>query len=239
MTREIGCAGCGRKLSVAEECAETAILCPDCERQSTPAEESSAPLHSPPERAEGNPQHESWYLLTPEGPVYGPIFWADVEQWAAEGRIDAACQLGNSTAGPWRAAGELVPALRVHPPPGPAAAASPLAGSSQNALDAPAAEARNSTFAPPAPAAWIAPHRGTIIFILGLLGLVVGCPVFSFAAWAMATRDLAEMRGGRMDQSGEGLTLGGFILGLIASLMWCVCLLGVLLVLLVYAASRL
>jgi hypothetical protein len=178
-------------------------------------------------------------LLTPEGPIYGPISWSDIEQWTAEGRIDAACQLGTGASGPWRAAGELLPALRFGQPGGPAAAASPIAGSTIVPPTAPAVESRGGHLPSPAPVNWIAPHRGPIIFILGLLGLVVGCPVFSFAAWAMATRDLAEMRSGRMDQSGEGLTLGGFILGLIASLMWFVCLLGVLLVLLVYVARRL
>jgi hypothetical protein len=194
---------------------------------------------TPREPANGNSQDADWYLLTPEGPIYGPISWPEVEQWTAEGRIDAACQLGRSTSGPWRAAGEVLPSLAVEKFTSAIPEAAPLHSSGNNAQPLPAANPQTNNFAPAAPGAWITPHRGPIIFILGLLGLVVGCPVFSFAAWAMATRDLAEMRSGRMDRSGEGLTLGGFILGLIASLMWFVFMFGVLLVLLVYAARRL
>ena len=56
--------------------------------------------------------------------------------------------------------------------------------------------------------------------MLGLLGFIVSCPIFGLMAWTMGSRDLAEMRCGRMDRSGEGLTQAGQILGLIMSVLW-------------------
>src|SRR5262249_24110269 len=67
---------------------------------------------------------------------------------------------------------------------------------------------------------FVAPHRGGLILALGLLGFVVNCPTFSLMAWTMGSRDLAEMRCGRMDRRGEGLTQAGQILGLILSALW-------------------
>ena len=50
------------------------------------------------------------------------------------------------------------------------------------------------------------PHRGGLILALGILGWLVGCPVFSVAAWMLGSSDLREMRYGRMDSSGMGIT---------------------------------
>src|ERR1043166_5060884 len=62
------------------------------------------------------------------------------------------------------------------------------------------------------------PHRGGMIMALGLVALVGG---FSFCApallgpvaWVMGSWDLREMRDGRMDPEGEGLTRAGQICG--------------------------
>lgn len=66
---------------------------------------------------------------------------------------------------------------------------------------------------------YVAPHRGGLILVLGLLSWV-GCPVVSFAAWIMGSHDLREMRAGRMDRSGEAPTLAGMIFGMIISGLW-------------------
>ena len=63
--------------------------------------------------------------------------------------------------------------------------------------------------------AHLRPHRGVIILVLGILGCSLGCCVFGVIAWAMAAADLREMRAGRMDNSGRGMTLAGMILGII------------------------
>jgi serine/threonine protein kinase len=63
-----------------------------------------------------------------------------------------------------------------------------------------------------------APHRGTLIFVLGILGLVpFMCFPFVFGpiAWILGNNDLAAMRAGRMDPEGESKTTTGRMCGMI------------------------
>lgn len=60
----------------------------------------------------------------------------------------------------------------------------------------------------------LAPHRGVLILVLGLLSWLV-CPFVGVAAWFMGTHDLQEMDAGRMDDEGRALTQAGRIIGLI------------------------
>lgn len=60
------------------------------------------------------------------------------------------------------------------------------------------------------------PHRGSIILVYGILGLVV-CQFFGIAAWFMGNTDLNEMALGRMDPSGKDLTKAGRICGMVAT----------------------
>jgi hypothetical protein len=62
------------------------------------------------------------------------------------------------------------------------------------------------------------PHRGTLILVLGILGLVV-CGPLGIAAWVMGANDLKEMDAGTMDPSGRGTTKGGKICGMIACIL--------------------
>jgi hypothetical protein len=64
-------------------------------------------------------------------------------------------------------------------------------------------------------------HRGTMILIFGILG-VICCVIFAILAWVMGGNDLKSMAAGQMDPSGEGLTKAGKILGIIG------CVLGIL-----------
>ena len=60
-----------------------------------------------------------------------------------------------------------------------------------------------------------APHRGTMILVFGILGLVC-CGIFGIVAAIMGSNDLKEMQAGRMDREGESLTRVGQILGYVA-----------------------
>lgn len=51
---------------------------------------------------------------------------------------------------------------------------------------------------------------GIICWFISCIGLA-----FSIAAWVMGRHDLREMRAGRMDPSGQGLTQAGMILGIV------------------------
>ncbi len=59
------------------------------------------------------------------------------------------------------------------------------------------------------------PHRGTMVLVFGILGLLC-CIIFGILAWVFGQSDLKEMAEGRMDPSGEGMTKAGKILGIVA-----------------------
>jgi hypothetical protein len=62
------------------------------------------------------------------------------------------------------------------------------------------------------------PHRGTVILVLGILGIVC-CFICGIIAWVMGSSDLKEMSAGRMDASGQGLTQAGKICGMVSVIL--------------------
>lgn len=71
------------------------------------------------------------------------------------------------------------------------------------------------------------PHRGTLILVLGIISLVTvaiglcwvaGLPL-GIAAWVMGHRDMKKMKANLMDPEGKGLTQGGFICGIIGTIL--------------------
>ncbi len=76
-------------------------------------------------------------------------------------------------------------------------------------------------YAPPPPGGaygppgggYMEPHRGTMVFVFGLLGFC--CVVFSILAWIFGQQDIQKMDAGQMDPGGRGLTQAGKILGIV------------------------
>ena len=68
------------------------------------------------------------------------------------------------------------------------------------------------------PGAYLKPHRGTAVLVLGILGIVV-CLICGIIAWVMGNNDLREMAEGRMDPSGYGMTKAGKICGMIGVIL--------------------
>ncbi len=62
------------------------------------------------------------------------------------------------------------------------------------------------------------PHRGTMILVFGILGLIV-CMPLGIVAWVMGSGDLKKMDAGMMDPAGRSNTQVGKILGMIATLL--------------------
>jgi len=81
----------------------------------------------------------------------------------------------------------------------------------------------------------LAPHRGVVILILGILGIVC-CFICGIIAWVMGNNDLREMAAGRIDPSGEGLTQAGKICGIISVILAIVALATLLIFILVQLA---
>lgn len=68
------------------------------------------------------------------------------------------------------------------------------------------------------------PHRGGMILAFGLIGLIglsvfpIGL-IFAIIAWIMGNGDMEEIRSGRMDPEGEGMTQAGRIMGIISTII--------------------
>lgn len=62
------------------------------------------------------------------------------------------------------------------------------------------------------------PHRGTMILVLGICGIVL-CFVCGIVAFILGGKDLKEMDAGTMDPSGRGMTKAGRICGLIGAIL--------------------
>ena len=62
------------------------------------------------------------------------------------------------------------------------------------------------------------PQRGGVILALGIIGIVI-CFICGIIAWVMGKNDLAEMRQGLRDRSGEQLTKAGMICGIIGTIL--------------------
>lgn len=73
------------------------------------------------------------------------------------------------------------------------------------------------------------PHRGVLILVLGILGIVL-CVICGIVAWVMANADLRQMAAGQMDPAGEGMTKAGKVCGIISVVLGCLGLLWVLFV---------
>ena len=216
MAIEIRCPGCSRTLRVPDEHAGKQVRCPACQQISiapgagmatTAVAAGSAAAGSAGPAAASDAQ--AWHLRTPDGPTYGPISWSQLRQWAAEGRVSSNCQLAEDSDGRWRPATDFFPGIPTAPGPAPTPSPTTYPWSVQQVSEMSGGGA-----------GYVHPHRGGLILILGLLGFIMTCPIFSLMAWVMGSHDLAEMRAGRMDKSGEGLTQVGRVLGMILSLLW-------------------
>ena len=69
-----------------------------------------------------------------------------------------------------------------------------------------------------APVQSVAPHRGVLILVLGILGIVC-CFICGIIAWVMGNNDLREIDAGRMDPTGRGLTQAGKICGMVGVIL--------------------
>ncbi|MHC4172746.1 MAG: DUF4190 domain-containing protein [Planctomycetota bacterium] len=69
-----------------------------------------------------------------------------------------------------------------------------------------------------APVQSLAPHRGVLILVLGILGIVC-CFICGIIAWVMGNNDLREIDAGRMDPTGRGLTQAGKICGMVGVIL--------------------
>ena len=63
------------------------------------------------------------------------------------------------------------------------------------------------------------PHRGTLILVLGIVGMLPLCLPLGIVAWVMGAGDLKQMDAGTMDPAGRGTTQAGKICGIIGTVI--------------------
>ena len=157
-----------------------------------------------------------------DGAIYGPVSRAELDEWYRDGRIAAESELQQQGATGW------VKAISVYPSLGntrsPAATTSPFA---RGATPHPVA-ARTHPVSVARPAFVGAPHRAGMILAFGIISWVTCMSFcvfinlgFGIAAWVMGRADLAAMREGRMDPSGQPSTQAGMILGMVNVIDFC------------------
>ena len=66
----------------------------------------------------------------------------------------------------------------------------------------------------------VAPHRGQLMMMLGILSLFVAPLILAPITWLMARNDLKEMDEGRMDSAGRPETSTGRLCAMISTLTW-------------------
>jgi hypothetical protein len=134
-----------------------------------------------------------WFCVI-QGQRHGPRPLSDLQDWAKQGILKPADLVWTEGMAGWVPAGTVQGQFVF-------VAASPAM--------------------PPSPAyptpttAYPRPHRGVTILVLGIVGLVC-CFIPGIIAWAMAESDLRDMKEGRMDPAGYGLTQAGRICGIVS-----------------------
>lgn len=229
MSIQFTCSGCQNTLRVSDAYAGMHAQCPKCGAETQVPDEAttvypagaaevSAPDAAPAPETEpapvatasnefagdaawqvdatANTEAPTWQMQTPDGRRYGPVTRRALDQWLSEGRIAANCQLYCEGWGRWKSAVEVYPQLARSSLPTPAGARAD----------------RGSQFQ------YLQPHRGPLVLTLGILGLTF-CQLLAVPAWIMGRADLAAMREGRMDPSGEGVTQAGHICGIIGTVI--------------------
>lgn len=138
------------------------------------------------------------WCCTIGGQQHGPVTFETLQSWAQAGSLRGGDYVWSAGMANWVAASSVPNLIPANIPP---AAAAP------------------SVYAPAAPQQrYLQPHRGAAVLTLGILGLVA-CLICGIIAWVMGNNDLREMRAGRMDRSGEGMTNAGRICGMIACIL--------------------
>jgi len=221
---DLSCSSCGQRLRVPIEHAGKRAKCPKCGEVlqipaagTTPAPQTSqttdatTPASQPSTAGKATTAAADWYLKIPEGDTFGPVSRSELDRWRQEGRVDADCHLAQGEPHVWRPATEVFADLAA-----PMPSHDPVGAT----LATPAHTTENKA------GEHLTPHRGTLVLILGLLGLTVCGAATGLPAWLLASRDLREMRARRMDRSGEQMTKIGQVLGIVSLVLTMIGLLG-------------
>ena len=234
MAIESICAGCGQRLSVADENAGKRARCPACGHIYTippassigaapPAELAPLPLDqgaSPGDSFSAGTTSGSfggftsdragdqrYWMRTVDGTEYGPVDAATLQRWFHEGRVGPGYQIRQSEFANWQAAELFRPGF---PSSSGAPVAAPLNPYS------PAHDPGTGMFRYPKS------DQSVLILVMGILGFAC-CPVFGIVAWVMGHTALNDIQAGLVDPGTKGLVQAGYYLGIASVLINVLC----------------
>ncbi|HEV2972975.1 MAG TPA: GYF domain-containing protein [Pirellulales bacterium] len=240
MPIELSCPGCNARLRLPDNAAGRQAQCPKCQTTFLAAASATAGDVTS-AAASAASSTDRWTVKFSGGQSYGPVAKAQLDTWVNEGRVTGDCQLSREGQSGWLWARDVYPMLAsargavTEPHVGQSPAnpdefkvADPTPAQPYSASPNPANPAAGANpYSSPTSANpgyygqsgnYLKPHRGGLILTLGILGIVL-CHFLGIPAWIMGSTDLKEIRAGRMDPAGQGLTQAGKILGIIACVL--------------------
>lgn len=131
MPIEIQCTNCSKRLRVPDNAAGKRVKCPGCQTVlSVPAAGGNIASGSSTSARGGSTaaaKIEKYHLKTEDGQTYGPVPKAELDEWFAEGRITAECQLLVDGGDQWQWATDIYPQLAAEEQSAPAESDNPFA----------------------------------------------------------------------------------------------------------------
>ena len=205
------CSGCGKRLRVGQEHAGKQARCPQCQTvyivpdaAAQTSSDRAAEQAAPAGRA---PLADRWQLRTGDGLTYGPVPKAELDRWLSEGRVTPQSQVLQEGAGQWQWSGQVYPQLAA----ATGVKENPFAESAAEPLNPYTPAYPGPSLYNPATGQFMQPHRGPLILTMAIVGAFSTCGLLSIVSLVFAIIDLGEMRRGRMDPSGKGLTIAGLV----------------------------
>lgn len=118
MPLEVSCPSCQGHFRIPDSAAGKKIRCPKC-KGAIDVPSAAGPVEAPAAKPQlkSQPKPERWFLKTEEGDEFGPAPRGELEQWKAEGRITAECQLLLEGSDQWQWASDVFADLAEEEPP--------------------------------------------------------------------------------------------------------------------------
>ena len=123
MPIEISCNNCSKRLRVPDTAAGKRVKCPGCQTVlSVPAGGSASGTGSA--VGASGPGAVKYHLKTEDGQTFGPVPKSELDEWLAEGRVTAECQILKDGGDQWQWASDIYPQLEQSSEPAAASGSS-------------------------------------------------------------------------------------------------------------------
>ena len=149
-----------------------------------------------------------WSMKTPDGAVYGPVDYSEMEEWSRQGRVSAACLVQMEGQSHWQSALVLFPHL----------AAVRTASPGQRNPQARRTARQHSRHGRHRSPGGLRRNNGVTVLILGIVGIfMVVMPVFSLMAAIMGQNERSRIAAGEVSGEDRVALDIGFYLGVLGT----------------------